>query len=599
MAVLQPLYFAGGRYTASIDRKLLAALIDPEKTGKRIAGVIPPSPSMLVSGSTTSTIAVAPGFCVIPDSDSPSSASPGLYLCAIDSSSETLPTIPAQTTGSRIDLIYASVSETSFAITNKSLTSNKATIYTSANHGFTAGQTVVISGVDEIFDGSYVILGAGAGEEADVPTNTTFKYERTFGSNIASAFVTPVVRRATSTTEVVVTGTAIPSTNQVTFTTETISPSSYVAGETVTVIGVSNELDGTYRVLEGSVGTVPSATSFTVAKISSIAPSVNATLPTSTNNPSTTAKPISSVAKARVPFAIKRAQGTAGTGIAASLPAGRNLELARLTITGTSVTRQDVRQFTSGTGGIRLYNSAAPGTAYDPDGSIGGARYDIATNRFELYSTTVGDVGWQPVFYGSTNHHDSVAANASNAALHHTIGTGQFNAARGDHIHTVNATGTTGRLGYNPAADYYDADGTDRIITSRNSASPTLIKSSPSLSMPANSRVLVMASGSVSVSSSNSFLAIGLRERGGTSSNIAYIGDPRNDTGTTFGYHSFSLHRYFEYSTAKNVIFELTGHLDDDSRTTGATPDSYNVFIYQLTVIPFSQIITNSLSAPS
>ena len=596
MAVLQPLYFAGGRYTASIDRKLLAALIDPEKTGKRIAGVIPPSPSMLVSGSTTSTIAVAPGFCVIPDSDSPSAASPGLYLCAIDSSSETLPTLPAQTTGSRIDLIYASVSETSFTITSKSLTSNKATIHTSANHGFTAGQTVVISGVDEIFDGSYVILGAGAGEEADVPTDKTFKYERTFGSNIASAFVTPVVRRATSTTEVVVTGTAIPTTNQVTFTTATTDI--YVAGETVTVIGVSNELDGTYRVLEGSGGTVPSDTSFTVAKISSIAPSVNATLTKSSNNHSggVTEKPLSSVAKARVPFAIKRAQGTAGTGIAASLPAGRNLELARLTVTGTSVTRQDVRQFTAGTGGIRLYNSSAPGTAYDPDGSIGGARYDIATNRFELYSTTVGDVGWQPVFYGTTNHHDAVATNASNAALHHTIGTGQFNAAKGNHVHTVNSTGSTARLGYNPASDYSSAREGNVSILSKNPASPTIIHASSTLTMPANSRVLVMASGSVSVNSTDSIVYIGLRQRGGVTQDIARIGDSRA-TGAMIAQHSFSVHRYFEYDSATNVIFELTGYMDADSKPTGTPPlDVYTITVNILTVIPFSQIITNTLS---
>jgi hypothetical protein len=582
MAVLQPLYFAGGRYTASIDRKLLAALIDPEKTGKRIAGVIPPSPSMLVSGSTTSTIAVAPGFCVIPDSNSPSSSSPGLYLCAIDSSSETLPTIPSQTTGSRIDVVYASVSETSFAITNKSLTSNKATIYTSASHGFLAGQTVVISGVDEIFDGSYVILGAGEGEEADVPTSTTFKYERTFGSNISSAFVTPVVRRATSTTEVVVTGTAIPSTNQVTFTTE--STTTFVAGETVTVVGVSTELDGTYIVLAGSGGTVPSTTSFTIAKISSIAPSVNATLTTSTNNPSTTAKPISSVAKARVPFAIKRAQGTAGTGIAPSLPAGRNLELARLTITGTSVTRQDVRQFTAGTGGIRLYNSSAPGTDYDPDGSIGGARYDTATNRFELYSTTVGDVGWQPVFYGTTNHHDSQAKDASATALHHTIGTGQFQAAKGNHVHAIAST----RLGLNNSLDnsFTIFTGATRRVTSENSASPTVLSQSTAMNIPAQTVVLVIATASVSVVAADTKCNFGIKLSTGTIARTAAQGDTNGIFSVT------SIRRYLFSSATNNVVFQFAGYLDSDA----TSADVFNVFDADMMVLPFSTITTNTLS---
>ena len=587
MAVLQPLYFAGGRYTASIDRKLLAALIDPEKTGKRIAGVIPPSGSMLVSGSTTSTIAVAPGFCVIPDSDSPSSASPGLYLCAIDSSSETLPTLPSQTTGSRIDLIYASVSETSFTITSKSLTSNKATIYTSANHGFTAGQTVVISGVDEIFDGSYVILGAGAGEEADVPTDTTFKYERTFGSNVADTYVTPVVRRATSTTEVVVTGTAIPSTNQVTFTTETISPSSYVAGETVTVIGVSNELDGTYRVLEGSGGTVPSATSFTVAKISSIAPSVNATLTKSSNNHSggVTEKPLSSVAKARVPFAIKRAQGTAGTGIAASLPAGRNLELARVTVTGTSVTRQDVRQFTAGTGGIRLYNSSAPGTAYDPDGSVGGARYDTHTNRFEVYSTE-GAEKWYPIFYGTTKHHDAVATNGSNAALHHTIGTGEFNAARGDHVHAIATT----RLGLNNELDntFGLFGGTSREITSKNSAAPVTISQSTSMNIPAQTVVLVIATAAVTASTTTAKCNFGIKLLGGTIQRSASLRANGQFTVT-------SIRRYLFASATRDVVFQFAGYRDSNA----VNADVYTVFDTDMMVIPFSTIRTNSLSAPS
>jgi hypothetical protein len=572
MAVLQPLYFAGGRYTASIDRKLLAALIDPEKTGLRIAGVIPPSVSMAVTGSTTSTIAVAPGFCVIPDSDSPSSASPGLYLCAIDSSSETLPTLASTTSpATRTDLIYASVSETSFTVTNKSLTSNKATIYTSANHGFSAGQTVVISGVDEIFDGSYEILGG-----VDSPTDKTFKYERTFGSNISDEFVTPIARLASSssTTDVVITAASIPATNQVTFTTST---QAYVAGDRVTVIGVSTELDGTYEVLASPA---PSSTSFSVARISKIAPST--TIINTTSNPTSATKPTSSIAKARVPFAIKVSSGTVG-GAAGTLPAGRNLELASVTVTGTSVTRQDLRQFTAGTGGIRLYNSSLPNTTYDPDGSVGGARYDIATNKFELYSTA-GDDKWQPIFYGTTLHHDSRATDSSNAAIHHTIGTGQFNAAKGNHVHAISST----RLGLNNSLDnsFSIFGGAERRVDSRNSAAPTVLSQSGAMDIPANTVVLVVATASVIVDATSTKCNFGIKLNTGTIQRTSALGSTDGIFSVT------SIRRYLFSSAANNVIFQFAAYRD----TSAGTADVYRVFDADMMVIPFSTITTNTLS---
>jgi hypothetical protein len=572
MAVLQPLYFAGGRYTASIDRKLLAALIDPEKTGLRIAGVIPPSDSMAVTGSTTSTIAVAPGFCVIPDSDSPSSASPGLYLCAIDSSSETLPTLASTTSpATRTDLIYASVSETSFTVTNKSLTSNKATIYTSANHGFSAGQTVVISGVDEIFDGSYEILGG-----VDSPTDKTFKYERTFGSDISDEFVTPIARLASSssTTDVVITAASIPATNQITFTTST---QAYAAGDSVTVIGVSVELDGTYEVLASPA---PSSTSFSVARVSKIAPST--TITNTTSNPTSTTKPTSSIAKARVPFSIKVSSGTVG-GAAGTLPAGRNLELARVTVTGTSVTRQDIRQFTAGAGGIRLYNSSLTGTTYDPDGSVGGVRYDTHLNRFEVYSTEGVDK-WQPIFYGTTRHHDSVATNASNAALHHTIGTGQFNAAKGNHVHAI----ASSRLALNNDIDntFGIFTGAARSVTSENSASPTILSQSTAMNIPANTVVLVIATASVSVVAAGTKCNFGIKLSNGTIQRTAAQGDTDGVFSVT------SIRRYSFTSATNNVIFQFAGYKD----TSATSADVYSVFDADMMVIPFSTITTNTLS---
>lgn len=56
-------------------------------------------------------------------------------------------------------------------VTNKALTSNVATLTTSASHGLTVGQVVVVAGVDATFNGTYVV--------ASVPTGTTFTYALT------------------------------------------------------------------------------------------------------------------------------------------------------------------------------------------------------------------------------------------------------------------------------------------------------------------------------------------------------------------------------------------------------------------------------------
>jgi hypothetical protein len=63
-------------------------------------------------------------------------------------------------------------------ITNKALTSNVATLTTSAGHNYREGDVVVISGVDATFNGTYAITA--------VPTSTTFTYAKT-ASNVSSA----------------------------------------------------------------------------------------------------------------------------------------------------------------------------------------------------------------------------------------------------------------------------------------------------------------------------------------------------------------------------------------------------------------------------
>jgi hypothetical protein len=68
-------------------------------------------------------------------------------------------------------------------VNNKSLTSNIATLTTSAAHGFAVGQSVTVAGVDSTFNGTYTINA--------VPTTTTFRYAKT-ATNVESTAVSPV-----------------------------------------------------------------------------------------------------------------------------------------------------------------------------------------------------------------------------------------------------------------------------------------------------------------------------------------------------------------------------------------------------------------------
>jgi hypothetical protein len=77
---------------------------------------------------------------------------------------------------------YAStVSTITRTVSNKALTSNIATLTTSANHTYLAGDVVVVSGVDATFNGTFNII--------DVPTATTFTYAKT-NANVTSAVAT-------------------------------------------------------------------------------------------------------------------------------------------------------------------------------------------------------------------------------------------------------------------------------------------------------------------------------------------------------------------------------------------------------------------------
>jgi hypothetical protein len=77
------------------------------------------------------------------------------------------------------------------SITNKALTTNVATLTTSAAHGLCIGMQIVITNVDATFNGEYRITS--------VPTTTTFTYAKT-ATNVTS---TPVSPAGTGVAEVI------------------------------------------------------------------------------------------------------------------------------------------------------------------------------------------------------------------------------------------------------------------------------------------------------------------------------------------------------------------------------------------------------------
>ena len=76
------------------------------------------------------------------------------------------------------DSLRAGVSKTT---TFRSLTSNVATLTTSATHGLSAGDIVTVAGIDSTFNGEHEVLS--------VPTTTTFTYAKT-ATNVANTSTT-------------------------------------------------------------------------------------------------------------------------------------------------------------------------------------------------------------------------------------------------------------------------------------------------------------------------------------------------------------------------------------------------------------------------
>jgi DNA/RNA endonuclease YhcR with UshA esterase domain len=383
MAVFQPLYFSGGKYSAGVDRMLLAALIGPETDGSRQSGVVPAgfgTNSLKVENpsGTGRVLTIRPGLCVIQDSTSPSVEAPGAYLCGVDSSNETV-AIEANAGGSnRIDSIFAVVDETAYQIINKKLDANIATITTSTAHGFRAGQTVTISGVDSIFDGSHVILADPA------PTSTAFSY--TGVGSLSSGALLDVRAEAyvgdatNGIKSAVLTNKALAS-NEATLTTS--AAHGFTAGQIVTVKGVDGTFDGTYEITQA-----PTVTTFTYGKISADISS------------GVISNSYSSSAVARVPFAIK-VEKSGGT----TLDGKTKLRLATVSVPGgnagsiPAINVTDTRQYMSVVGGMQYYSSTSVASGLYPTGGVGKSRFDVATNSYQIYDNITP--AWRSVLHSN------------------------------------------------------------------------------------------------------------------------------------------------------------------------------------------------------
>ena len=84
--------------------------------------------------------------------------------------------------GNTDTIAFCTAAKTEYAVSNKALTSNVATLTTSTAHNLSVGDVVWVAGVDATFNGQYTVVS--------VPTSTTFTYAKT-ASNVSSTAVSP------------------------------------------------------------------------------------------------------------------------------------------------------------------------------------------------------------------------------------------------------------------------------------------------------------------------------------------------------------------------------------------------------------------------
>lgn len=362
MAILKPLYYAGGEYTATDDRKILASLVGSQADGTRVVGVIG-SPNFLtgcmkVTAGAGLSVTVQPGLCVIADSILQDKDEPSLYLAGVDTSEYTI-SLSGTASGDRTDLIYAKFDDTPYHVTTASRSGTTVTLTTNTLHGFSVGDTLSVSGLGDVFDGNYVAtIGT---------TSTTITYETVTSGTIATTYfyATATLRdtqdtAAGSATPITIINRsfALDSSSSVgTATITTESAHGLVVGETVKISGVGAFFDGIYTTYTGTSGST-----ITYRK--------------SGNNISTLGSSgaiQNFFAVVRAPFTIKQAQNTT------ELPSVIGIPLAEIVVTSGAVTSViDRRTFVSANGGVQLYDST---TGSVPDHAKGKLAYDSTENK--------------------------------------------------------------------------------------------------------------------------------------------------------------------------------------------------------------------------
>ena len=134
--------------------------------------------------------------------------------------------VPTSTTFT-FDADAAEVKEVAF----KTLQNGVATLQTVSEHGFSAGDSITVSGVDSVFDGSYTI--------DSVPANNTLTFSKTR------------VPPRTVTSKVLVSNIA---------TLTTSEAHQFILGESVTISGIDINFNGTFEIVA-----IPSANQFSYA----------------------------------------------------------------------------------------------------------------------------------------------------------------------------------------------------------------------------------------------------------------------------------------------------------------------------------------------
>ena len=220
-----------------------------------------------------------------------------IYVSGVDDPFDgnyTIASVPTETTLTYVRLPEVAVIK---QVAYRSLQSNVATLETTTDHGFSAGDEIVVSGVDSVFNGAYSIT------DVDSPTEFSYQTSRVpVASVIGRILVSNVATLTTSALhgflpgeQVTVTG--IDSTNfNGTFTISSVSsdglqfsyarnrtdsrvitnssltnqvvtittsaPHGFVVGERVAISNVSSSYNGTYEITSA-----PTSTTFTYKRV--------------------------------------------------------------------------------------------------------------------------------------------------------------------------------------------------------------------------------------------------------------------------------------------------------------------------------------------